>query len=283
MTEPDLGNAVAAIQRRPPPENFPVGSPLLPRRLQTPLLALHGCLRLADDLADAAHLAPATKIAALDELERTIVLGDGPPWAASAIRLAAIANQRGVSLAPMHQLFEAFRQDSSGVQCQTWQDLMAYCHLSAEPVADLALAFADAPAGAYPPGRALASAHQVLDHVQDLSADYHRRSRVYLPVNWLTEAGGAPADLGATASSPAVSAAKRRALAGARLLLGRSETLPRYLRGTRLALETRVMIALGYRLLHKLTVTDPLVQKPRLTGGETAVAVLKTFSGGKLS
>ncbi len=283
MTEPDLGNAVARIQRKPPPENFPVGSPILPARMRRPMLTLYACLRLADDIADSPQLESRTKLACLDELERTLVLGNGPAWAASAERFAAMAHRQRISLEPMHRLFEAFRRDSTGIQCTTWADLMAYCHVAAEPVADLALAFADAPKRAYPPGRALAAAHQVLDHLQDMGEDYRQQERIYVPVNWLAEAGGSPAELGAAASSPAVSAAKRRCLAGVRQLLGQSESLPGPLRWTRLGLESRIMIAMGYRLYAKLGVTDPLVQKPRLTAGEATVAVLKACSGGRLS
>lgn len=283
MTESDLGNAIASLPRTPPPENFPVGSPILPARLRQPVLTLYACLRLADDIADSDQLDSETKLACLDELERALVLGDGPDWTGNTIRFAAMAQRRGISLEPMHRLFEAFRHDCSGFHCTRWSELMAYCQLSAEPVAELALAFGDAPASAFPPGRSLAAAHQVLDHLQDMGEDYTKRGRVYVPTDWLAEAGGTPDDLAASASSPAVSAAKRRCLAGVRLLLGRSESLPRYLRGTRLGLESRIMIALGYRLQAKLAASDPLVQKPRLTAGEASVAVLKAFSGGRLS
>jgi hydroxysqualene synthase len=57
-------------------ENFPVASRLIAPRHRKPILAFYEFVRVADDIADHATLAPPEKLALLDRLEANL-LGHG--------------------------------------------------------------------------------------------------------------------------------------------------------------------------------------------------------------
>jgi phytoene/squalene synthetase len=54
-------------------ENFPVASHLVHPRFRAPILAFYEFVRVADDIADHAELAPERKLALLDRLEGSLL------------------------------------------------------------------------------------------------------------------------------------------------------------------------------------------------------------------
>jgi len=197
-------------------ENFPVASRLLPRSLRVHLLAIYGFARLVDQLGDDE---PTDRLAALDwleaELDRAFAgTATHPIMAALTPSIVACGFARG----PFERLIEANRMDQRVQSYATWEDLLGYCELSANPVGELVLtAF-----GAATPERvawsdAICTALQVTEHLQDVREDLGR-ARVYLPLEDLARHGCTIDELAA----PRVGERLRRVLA---LEAGRTDML----------------------------------------------------------
>jgi len=175
------------IMARAGTENFPVASRLLPRRARAHLLAIYGFARLVDELGDEA---PGDRLAALDwladELERAFAGTATHPLLAA---LEPTISECGLSREPFERLIEANRMDQRVHSYETWQELLGYCHLSADPVGELVLCVF----GAATPERielsnAVCTALQLTEHWQDVREDL-ARARVYVPLEDLARHG----------------------------------------------------------------------------------------------
>ena len=161
-------------------ENFPVASRALPRAVRPHLLAVYGFARLVDDIGDEAE---GDRLAQLDwaeaELDRAALgTAEHPVFRTLAPTIARF----GLPLAPFRALIEANRQDQTVTRYATFDDLVAYCMLSAAPVGQLVLAIL----GAATPERIERSDRvciglQLVEHLQDVAEDA-QMDRIYLPL-----------------------------------------------------------------------------------------------------
>jgi squalene synthase HpnC len=162
-------------------ENFPVASHLFPTELRPHLMAVYGFARLVDDLGDES---PGDRLALLDWLSSevdAIVVGRTPEHPLMQ-RLATTVRSFGLPRAPFDRLIEANRQDQRVSRYQTFEELRAYCALSANPVGELVLRIARA---CTPERLALSDATctglQLVEFWQDLGEDASM-GRVYVPL-----------------------------------------------------------------------------------------------------
>lgn len=168
------------IMDRAATENFPVASRLLPSRLRTHLLAIYGFARLVDELGDEL---PGDRLEALDWLSSELDLAFADRATHPLLRaLAPTIAACGLSREPFERLIEANRVDQSVHSYETWEALLGYCNLSANPVGELVLSVF----GAATPERialsnAVCTALQLTEHWQDVGEDL-ARGRVYLPL-----------------------------------------------------------------------------------------------------
>ncbi len=82
---------------------------------------------------------------------------------------------------PFRRLIAANRMDQTVTRYETWDQLMEYCALSANPVGELVLGvFGAASAERIELSDRICSGLQVVEHLQDIAED-HGRGRVYLP------------------------------------------------------------------------------------------------------
>ena len=93
-----------------------------------------------------------------------------------------------------------------------WDDLMAYCMLSAAPVGRFLLDLHGGSRAGYAASDALCAALQVINHLQDCQADYRALDRVYIPETWLAEAESAIVDLDRDSCTPGLRAVLDRML-----------------------------------------------------------------------
>ncbi|MEE1794717.1 squalene synthase HpnC [Streptomyces sp. BE308] len=180
-------------------ENFPVAPFFLPRAWRDDLMAVYGYARLVDDIgdgdlapggADARHLGldPAQtddRLAMLDAFEADLhrvfaTTGDGPRHPLLRA-LRPTVRRRALTPEPFLGLIEANRQDQKIRRYGTYEELSAYCELSANPVGRLVLAIT----GTASPERirrsdAVCTALQIVEHLQDVAEDLGR-DRIYLP------------------------------------------------------------------------------------------------------
>lgn len=176
-------------------ENFPVASRLLPRVYRDHLLAVYGFARFVDDIGDDA--APAERLRLLDAVESDLfrLYGGEAPRLWPTQVLARTVEIHSIPAEPFHRLVEANRRDQTVTRYDTFDDLLGYCELSANPVGHIVLHLFGA---ATPPRLALSdrvcSALQIVEHCQDVGDDY-RRGRVYLPGEDLRRFGCSEDDL----------------------------------------------------------------------------------------
>lgn len=177
-------------------ENFPVAPFFLPRDWRTDLMAVYGFARLVDDIGDG-DLAPGGADARLlgvspDQAEDRLLLLDafeadlnrvfsGEPRHPLLRRLQPTVRRRALTPEPFLGLIAANRQDQLVTRYETYDDLLAYCELSAHPVGRLVLAVT----GTSTPERvrlsdAICTALQIVEHLQDVAEDLGR-DRIYLP------------------------------------------------------------------------------------------------------
>ncbi|WP_170979355.1 squalene/phytoene synthase family protein [Roseomonas sp. HF4] len=239
-------------------ENFPVASLLLAPALRPKVLGFYRFVRTADDIADAPDLAAEEKLARLDALGRAL---DDPATDEPAARPI---HDSGCGTSEARAMLAAFRQDATQRRYADWAALEAYCAASANPVGRMLVRLhGTAAPGAEAAADALCTALQVLNHLQDLGPDRANLDRIYLPVSWMALAGGEEAFF-----EPA-NAAPRRAVLDAALdrveeRLDAAAALPRLVGSWRLAMESRVTIALARRLLARLRAADPVAGRVAL-------------------
>jgi squalene synthase HpnC len=185
--------APGAVMARAGSENFPVASRLLPRRERGHLLALYGFARLVDEIGDSVQ---GDRLQALDwlehELDRAFAgAATHPLLVALQPTLTECRLQRG----PFVRLIEANRVDQRTKRYETWEQLRAYCALSADPVGELVLAvFGVATPERVALSDAICTALQLTEHCQDVAEDL-AAGRVYLPREDLERFGCTIADL----------------------------------------------------------------------------------------
>jgi squalene synthase HpnC len=209
-------------------ENFPVAPGFLPAAWRADLMAIYGFARLVDDAGDG-DLAEPERVAALLDVAGTpadegfrLALLDGleldldrafcaalDPKADSPRHplmraLVPLIDRHPVTPEPFRRLIEANRVDQTTARYPTYQDLLGYCTLSADPVGRLVLAVA----GCGTPERiaysdAVCTALQIVEHLQDVAEDL-ARGRIYLPTEDLDRFGVTEADLAAPSAGARV-------------------------------------------------------------------------------
>lgn len=247
-------------------ENFPVGSWLLPRPLRPHVAVFYAFARAIDDVADSAALTPEEKIARLDGFERA-VLGQGAETPAFSKGHAMCRTLHRTGITPRHclDLINAFKQDAIKNRYATWSELIDYCMRSAAPVGRFLLDLHGGSREGYGPADALCNALQVINHLQDCQEDFRVLDRVYLPVDWMAEAGTSVEALDETAASPALRQVLDRTLDGVAALLDEAASLPAGLRSRRLAMESGAILDIAWTLMGRLRREDPLAGRIALS------------------
>ncbi|WTA56494.1 squalene synthase HpnC [Kitasatospora purpeofusca] len=162
--------------------------------------------------------------------------------------LVPLVDRHGLTPEPFRRLIEANRVDQTTTRYRDYDELIAYCTLSADPVGRLVLALA----GSATPERIAMSddicrALQIVEHLQDVAEDL-ARGRIYLPAEDLERFGVTEADLAAPSAGAPVRELIRFEADRARTLLDRGAPLVGTVRG-RLRLLLAGFTAGGYAAL----------------------------------
>ncbi|WP_405589615.1 squalene synthase HpnC [Streptomyces sp. NBC_01190] len=213
-------NASRAVLDKAARENFPVAPVFLPRAWRQDLMAVYGYARLVDDIGDGdlagggrgdavrLGLDPAAagdRIAMLDAFEADLDrVFDSTPRHPLLAALQPTVRKHGLTPEPFRGLIGANRQDQSVRRYATYDDLLAYCELSANPVGRLVLAIT----GTATPERirlsdAVCTALQIAEHLQDVAEDLGQ-DRIYLPADDMKRFSVDEADLAAPSAGTQV-------------------------------------------------------------------------------
>ncbi|MDE3240451.1 MAG: phytoene/squalene synthase family protein [Paracoccaceae bacterium] len=194
--------------------SFHVASKLLPASVRDPALALYAFCRLADDAVDLDPEKPQAVLGLRDRLDRVYV---GRPLDTPADRaFAAVVADYDMPRALPEALLEGFAWDATGRRYATLSDLRAYAARVAAAVGAMMCVLMrvrdpDALARACDLGVAM----QLTNIARDVGEDL-RAGRIYLPTDWLAEAGLSPeALIAAPAPSEPLALLVRRLLSEA--------------------------------------------------------------------
>ncbi|MFH9859234.1 squalene synthase HpnC [Streptomyces sp. NPDC017202] len=266
MTAPDVADTERSTLAKAAHENFPVAPFFLPRDWREDLVAVYGFARLVDDIGDG-DLAPGGAdarllgVPAAEAEDRLVLLDafeadlrrvfDSTPRHPLLRRLQPAVRRRSLTPEPFLGLIAANRQDQLVTRYETYDDLLAYCELSANPVGRLVLAVT----GTTTPERvrrsdAVCTALQIVEHLQDVAEDLGR-DRVYLPATDMKRFHVQEADLAAATAGASVRALVAFEAERARDLLDEGAPLVGSVHG-RLRLLLAGFVAGGRAALHAI-------------------------------
>jgi len=229
-------------------ENFPVASLLLHRRVRRHVAAIYAFARRADDFADE----PAYEGRRLELIadwrrrleEAACGTADHPVFVA----LSDTIRTRGLPVEPLRDLLDAFEQDVRVSSYETFDDLLAYCRLSADPVGRLVLHLSEhTDEKLLSQSDSICTGLQLANFWQDLSLDLDK-GRCYIPREDLRRFRGSEDQVAARVASPAFIDLMRFQVSRTRALLARGAGLPSQV-GGRLGFELKLVLLGGMRIL----------------------------------
>ncbi|MGE0409389.1 MAG: squalene synthase HpnC [Amphiplicatus sp.] len=253
-------------------ENFPVGSFLLPKKLRPHVATFYAFARAIDDIADNRALSAEDKIARLKGFDAALKGETSAAGFEKAVALRQSLAATGVTTQHGSDLIAAFVQDAVKLRYKSWDELIGYCALSANPVGRYLLDLHGEAPSAYRYSDALSTVLQIVNHLQDCGDDRRNLDRVYIIGDWLHEEGGAIEDLDKKALTPALRRVIDRMLAGCEAMMEDARALPAALKSRRLAMESAVIVNLAARLIVLLRCGDPLARRVALSKADFATA-----------
>jgi squalene synthase HpnC len=183
-------------------ENFSVATWFLPKRLRQHFYNIYAYCRISDDLGDEVG-DPQQSLELLDQWERELdACYAGSPKHPVFVALAETVQQCGIPKHEFSDLLIAFRQDQTVTRFETFNNVLAYCRYSANPVGHLVL---------YLCGYSDAERQQLSDYTctalqlanfwQDVFVDYGK-GRIYLPLEDLRRFGVTGEDIAQRRATP---------------------------------------------------------------------------------
>ncbi len=201
---PSLAEAQAYCQRLASShyENFSVATWFLPARLRQHFYNVYSYCRISDDLGDEVGNAQQS-LDLLDQWEAELdACYHGSPRHPVFVALAETVRQFSIPQHELSDLLIAFRQDQTVTRFETFNDVLAYCRYSANPVGHLVL---------YLCGYSDAERQQLSDYTctalqlanfwQDVAVDYGK-GRIYVPLEDLRRFGTTADDIAERRATP---------------------------------------------------------------------------------
>ena len=201
---PSLAEAQAYCERlaKTHYENFSVATWFLPSRLRQHFYNVYAYCRISDDLGDeVGNAQQSLELLDLWEAELNACYA-GKPRHPVFVALAETIKQCGIPRHEFSDLLIAFRQDQTITRFPTFDDVLAYCRYSANPVGHLVL---------YLCGYSDAQRQQLSDYTctalqlanfwQDVTVDYGK-GRIYLPLESLRRFGVTEDDIAQRRATP---------------------------------------------------------------------------------
>jgi squalene synthase HpnC len=204
-TAPSIGEArqFCAQLARTHYENFSVATWFLPKHLRQHFFNVYAYCRISDDLGDEVGDAAAS-LALLDLWQRELdACYEGVPKHPVFVALAETVRQFEIPRHEFSDLLIAFRQDQRITRFDTFNDVLGYCHYSANPVGHLVLylcGYRDSERQQL--SDFTCTALQLANFWQDVSVDY-AKGRIYLPLEDLRRFEVSENDIAQKQNTPA--------------------------------------------------------------------------------
>jgi squalene synthase HpnC len=267
-------------------ENFPVASVLCPPALRPAVVAIYHFARTADDIADEGDAGTEARLADLAAYRAdlaAVLAGQpaGPRWPQVYTPLAERVRSFALPGEPLHDLLDAFSQDTRNPLYADRAQLLDYCRRSANPIGRLLLhLYGVRDAVSLQQSDDICTALQLINFWQDLSVDLPR-GRVYVPLADLRAHGLDPAAM--QSGRPATDTAATRRLvaelcAWADGLMQQGAPLALRLPG-RAGWELRLVVQGGLRILEKIATMDhaTLQARPKLGAADLPLLLWRAW------
>jgi phytoene/squalene synthetase len=230
-------------------ENFPVLS-LVPESMRPQVLDFYNFARECDDIADDPSLSAEEKI--------------------DLLKGKTTYNKY------LNQLLQAFMRDAQGFEYKTWQDLIDYCNISANPVGRYILSLYEEEADS----DGLCTVLQITNHLQDAKKDYASLNRVYIPKDFFEKYGTDSSELDNDESSSNFKSIVEDVVYILRIMLKEAEKLPQQIKSRRLRTQVCIIISLTNIMLKRIENGDILAEEIKLTNWDRFFAVVSGFIKG---
>ena len=234
-----------------------MASVFLPRHLRAPIALIYSFARQADDFADEGDLSIEERLALLDEFRQQLDLLQAyiKPKREFFLVLGEMIRSKKLPLSPFYDLLNAFSQDVVKTRYANYDEVLAYCAQSANPIGRLLLHLYDQ---ASPENIKLSdhlcSALQLINFLQDIADDFKKnasKQRIYLCQDEMAKFGVTEQMIADQVVNANWQQLIRFNLNRANSLLQAGKPLGRILKG-RIGFEMRMIIAGGERIICKL-------------------------------
>jgi len=183
-------------------ENFSVVTWFLPKQLHQHFYNVYAYCRISDDLGDEVGDTQQSLLL-LNEWEAELKqCYSGEPRHPVFVALRDTVREFDIPQHEFSDLLIAFRQDQTVTRFPTFDDLLGYCHYSANPVGHLVLylcGYRDAERQHF--ADYTCTALQLANFWQDVAIDYEK-GRIYLPLESLAKFGVSESDIANRRSTP---------------------------------------------------------------------------------
>ncbi len=282
VTAPSLEEARAYCERlaKSHYENFSVATWFLPSRLRQHFYNVYAYCRISDDLGDEVG-DPQQSLELLDQWEAELnACYAGSPKHPVFVALADTVKQFSIPQHEFSDLLVAFRQDQTVTRFETFDDILAYCRYSANPVGHLVL---------YLCGYSDAERQQLSDHTctalqlanfwQDVFVDYGK-GRIYLPLEDLRRFGVSGDDIAQRHATPQFVAMMKFEVERARNWFGRGLPLVKMV-NRELAVDLELFSRGGQEILNAIERQgfDVLRTRPEISKSRKLMLVLRAAMG----
>lgn len=259
-------------------ENFPVASLLLPKKLRLPVSVIYSFARTADDIADELQAPNQQRFDNLLAYENELTEAlDNPVDSSLMNAVSYIIRKYELPAQYFYDLLHAFKHDTQTSRYETYQDVLDYCHYSANPVGRLLLHLFNMTDNTYLNwSDNICSALQLINFLQDYRQDYDENNRIYFPAEELQHFQISEQDWIADNTQDKLKPFFKFQIDRTRKLLQSGAPLGNILPG-RMGWEIRAIYYGGMTILNKLERADTTCSRPRLSAHDKLMIIGKAI------
>src|SRR5664280_1041467 len=281
-TAPSLAAAQAYCKRLATGhyENFSVVTWFLPKQLHQHFFNVYSYCRISDDLGDEVGDA-ALSLKLLGQWEKELdACYEGSPRHPVFVALRETVREFEIPKHEFSDLLIAFRQDQTVTRFATFEDVLAYCKYSANPVGHLVLylcGYKDAERQQL--ADFTCTALQLANFWQDVRVDYGK-GRIYLPLESLSRFGVSETDIAEQRATPQFLAMMKFEVERAREWFAKGLPLVKMV-NRELALDLELFTRGGQEILNAIEVQgyDVLKSRPLISKSKKLWLVLRAATG----
>lgn len=260
-------------------ENFPVASWFLPEKLRLPISVIYAFARHADDLADEGELDDNQRLEALQKYQQNFEMALSESYSIDPVLFALtdVIKQHQLPVKLFFDLLTAFKMDTQTKRYKNFDEILNYCHYSANPVGRLLLHLhkQDTPEN-LTSSDAVCTALQLINFYQDIQQDYNENNRIYIPMDELEEFQVTEDHFKSSINDQAIKNLMLQQIKRATKLMHSGAQLGKQLSGL-FGLEIRMICQGGLRISSKLQQIDNVFDRPRLTRQDKFVMLCRAL------